>query len=239
MASRTYIETFDKDAGGWIGWIGGGGGPKALELADSAVTTRSPWGIDINHAPPGAGYLHLLYVLLTGAAKDYPAARFDPLAGPNRFIAEDFPRDFTNARMTFRIRGDLRLAGSELALLIQSHEPVPGVRSNHTLTGQPIKVTKDWSEQTITLAPDEKLWTPMGVRKQGADCDVYGNAPVAAALKKVNVDIILVLFPLEIVPVGPLKGGMHDLKAGKEYPVDTAKLPAGHVSIDEIRIDFR
>ncbi|MCX5659716.1 MAG: hypothetical protein NTW19_08345 [Planctomycetota bacterium] len=239
MPSKNYIETFDKDAGGWIGWIGGGGGPKALELADSAATTRSPWGIDINHAPPGAGYLHLLYVLLTTAAKDYPAARFDPLAGPNKFINGDYPRDFTKARMTFRVKGDLRLAGSELALLIQCDEPIPGVRSNHTLHGQPIKVTKDWSEQTITLEPDEKQWTPMGVRKVGADCATYGNAPIAAALKKVNVDIILVLFPLEIVPVTPPKGGLHDLRAGKDYAVDAAKLPAGYVTIDEIRIDFR
>lgn len=238
MPSRTYIETFDTDPGGWMGWIGGGGGPKALERSPSAVTTRSPWGVDFNHAPPGAGYLHLLFVLLTGDPQRYARSRFDPLAGPNRFIDGAFPRDFTRARMTLRLRGDLALAGSRFALLIQSNEPIPGVQSNHTLTGQTFEVTKDWSEQTITLEPDEAQWTPMGVRTKGADCDIYGNAPIAAALRKVNVDLILVLFPLQIVPATPIAAGPHDLRAGKDYPLDTTRLPSGHVTLDEIRIEF-
>ena len=68
----TYIETFDDDSGGWFGWISNSQGPKPLEIRDSCAISRSPWWIDYNHAPPGAGYMHLLYMLLTaGVVGEY------------------------------------------------------------------------------------------------------------------------------------------------------------------------
>ena len=65
MRRTEYFEDFDATPGGWLGWMGGGGGARRLELRDSVAIVRSPWGVDFNHAPPGAGYLHLLYALLT------------------------------------------------------------------------------------------------------------------------------------------------------------------------------
>ena len=59
---RTYRETFDDGPGGWFGFINNAQGPKPLEIRESCAVTRSPWWIDYNHAPPGAGYLHLLYL---------------------------------------------------------------------------------------------------------------------------------------------------------------------------------
>jgi len=53
MQPNTYIETFDDGPGGWFGWTSNSGGPKPLEISDSAVISRSPWWIDYNHAPPG------------------------------------------------------------------------------------------------------------------------------------------------------------------------------------------
>jgi len=239
MTGRTYLETFDDGPGGWVGWIGGGGGQVALDCHDSAVTTRSPWGVDINHAPPGAGYLHLLYVLLTQPMDVYRCrrARFDPLAGPNRFVLEGYPRDFTNARFHLRVRGQADLKGSQLVLLIQSD--LPGVRTNHILLAQPVRVTPEWSEQTLVLEPDDRQWLPMGVRRTGADSSSYGNGPIAPSLARVNVNLMLVLFPLEVVPAGPIPGDPHELRAGKDYPIDTSRLPSGWVSLDEVRIDFQ
>lgn len=65
MDSRTYVETFDHGPGGWFGWVSNLEGPKRLERTSSALVSRSPWWIDYNHAPPGAGYLHILFCMLT------------------------------------------------------------------------------------------------------------------------------------------------------------------------------
>jgi len=49
---RTYLETFDDGTGGWSGYISNAAGPKPLEHTGSVVTSRSPFWIDYNHAPP-------------------------------------------------------------------------------------------------------------------------------------------------------------------------------------------
>ena len=63
--SKKYIETFDNDPGGWWSYINNAQGPKMLEHRSGAVTSRSPWWIDYNHAPPGAGYIHMLFCAST------------------------------------------------------------------------------------------------------------------------------------------------------------------------------
>ena len=81
--SRLYRETFDDGPGGWFGWIDNAAGPRRLEVRESALVTRSPWWIDYNHAPPGAGYLHLLAILLTrGPFGEHQRE----VAGENRFV---------------------------------------------------------------------------------------------------------------------------------------------------------
>ena len=78
-----YIETFDDGPGGWFGWISNAAGMKPLEIRDSSAISRSPWWIDYNHAPPGAGYLHLLYMLNTGGKAGEHQRE---VHGENRFI---------------------------------------------------------------------------------------------------------------------------------------------------------
>ena len=65
MSDRIYHEQFDNGRGGWYGWISNAGGPKPLEWLPGEVTSRSPWWIDYNHAPPGAGYMHMVFCLAT------------------------------------------------------------------------------------------------------------------------------------------------------------------------------
>lgn len=229
---RRYIETFDSGPGGWFGWESNAAGPKPLERCDGCVVSRSPWWIDYNHAPPGAGYLHLLFCLLTkgpGVPEHY-----QDVGGKNGFIAGGYTTNFTNARVTARLGGELHHAGAELCLLVQS--TVRGVTSAWILTGQPFRVEKTFSEQTITCVPDESLWTSMGSRADRAD--MYGHVPLADVLADVNCDIILVLFPLDICPMGPINGDPHQLKPGKDYPVWRSRLPEGYVMLDRISIDF-
>ena len=237
MARESYVETFDDGPGGWLGWIGGGGGPVALERAPSAVGTRSPWGVDVNHAPPGAGYLHLLFVLMTtpGLAN---RPKLIAAGGDNRFVDGGFSRDLTNARLMLRLKGELDRRGAQLMLLAQADIDGAGVRGNHVLLAQPFDVTPDWSEQTAVLEPDPAQWLSMGVRAEGADSGSYGHSNIADVLRDVNVDLLLVLFPLQVVPAEPIDGDPHALRAGIDYPVRPDRLPAGNVWLDEVTVDY-
>jgi hypothetical protein len=226
-----YIETFDSDPGGWYGWISNAAGMKALEIRDSCAISRSPWWIDYNHAPPGAGYLHLLYMLnTTGKTGEHQRE----VHGENRFVKGNYTTNFTNARMTVRLRGELVANGAELLLLCQGVQG--GICSGWLLTGQPIRVTPDWSEQTIVAVPDPGQWKCLGSRHDRTD--YYGALPLPVILADVNADILLVLHPLDVVPMGPLEGDPHRLRPEKDYPVWRSRLPEGYVCLDEVRIEF-
>jgi hypothetical protein len=231
MRARTYIETFDRGPGGWFGWISNALGPKPLEIQDGVATSRSPWWIDYNHAPPGAGYLHLLYMLMTSGK---PGEHHREVAGENRFVAGQFPTDFTNARMTLRLKGELEARGAQLLLLVQAIQG--GLCSGWLLTGQPFRVTRNWSSQTVKLAPDESQWKCLGSRHDRTE--YYGKIPLAQVLADVNTDILLVLHPLDIAPMGPIAGSTHKLRPEKDYPVWRSRLPEGYVMLDEVRIEY-
>src|SRR3990170_1912237 len=114
---RVYRETFDDGPGGWFGYISHAAGPKPLEIRDSCAVSRSPWWIDYNHAPPGAGYLHLLFMLNTrGKAGEHQRE----VQGQNHFIRCGYPTNFTNARITLRLKGELEAKGARLVLLCQA-----------------------------------------------------------------------------------------------------------------------
>ena len=222
---RTYVETFDDGAGGWVGWFHG---LTALETRPGVVVSSSPWWIDANHAPPGGGYLHLLFAL-------YPSRHHNTLeGGVNRFVEGGFPTDFTNARMTLRLRGELDTKGTNLVLLAQAR--VGDRALNHVLTAQPFEVTPDWTEQTITLAPDNDQWLCLGSRHDRMDS--YGWGDVADVLGDINGDIILVLHPVDAAPAGPIDHDQHYLYAGRDYEADASRLPSGYVELDEVRIEF-
>ena len=127
------------------------------------------------------------------------------------------------------------MKGAELVLLAQSK--VGTHCQNHVLTGQPIKVTKEWTQQTITLVPDQTHWTSLGSRHDRVN--FYGNGNISDVLKDLNVDIIFVLHPLLIVPKEKSDlEQVHSLRAGSDYEVDESYLPEGHVMLDEIKIEF-
>lgn len=226
-----YVEGFDGGPGGWYGWISNAAGPKPLEIRDSCALSRSPWWIDYNHAPPGAGYLHLLYMLNTGGK---PGEHQREVEGENRFVKGGYPTDFTNVRFSLRLKGELEAKGAQLVLLCQAVQE--GICSGWLLTGQPFRVTPEWSEQSVILAPDPAQWQCLGSRHDRAD--YYGVIELARVLRQVNTDILLVLHPLDVVPMGPLDGGPHRLRPERDYPVWRGRLPEGYVLLDEVRIDF-
>jgi len=229
---RTYRETFDDGPGGWFGWIDNIAGPKRLEQTPGTLVSRSPWWIDYNHAPPGAGYLHLLFCLLTkgpGYAEAYREA-----GGWNRFIEEEFPNEFTGARVRIRTRGELKQRGAQMVLLIQGSDH--GLTSGWALTAAPFAVGQEWADQEVVVTSDEAQWTCLGSRHDRVKS--YGHIPLETVLRDVS-NILLILFPLTIEPMGPIAGDPHVLRAGRDYPVWTSRLPEGYVVLDDVQINFR
>ena len=132
------------------------------------------------------------------------------------------------------MRGELETRGAQPTLLIQGS--ADSLISGWLLTGQTFHVGQEWSEQTVTLTPDPAQWTCLMSRHDRAD--YYGYHPLQTILANVNVNIMLVMFPLNVVPMGPIPGDPHILRPGKDYPVWQSKLPEGYILLDEVRIEF-
>ncbi len=231
MTARQYLETFDDGPGGWYGWISNAGGPKPLEWKPGRLTSRSPWWIDYNHAPPGAGYMHMVYSMSTQGPQ---GEVYQETGGKNQFVAEGLPMDFTGARLTASLSGQLQALDSRLMLLIQGR--VEGITSGWLCSGQPFEVGEHESEQSIILDPDPAGWTALGVRHDRGD--MYGEKPLEQVLANVDVNIMLVLFPLDVAPMGPLEGDPHVLRPERDYPVWRHRLPEGYVSLSRVQVDF-
>lgn len=239
MQLKQFRETFDHGPCGWIGWDGVHG-PIPVEIRDGVAVSRSPWWIDCNHAPPGAGYLHILFALHTRHGPGFSEA-IRRAGGPNRYVAGGYPTDLRNARVTVRLKGKVDLRGAKLCFLVQgnlSDDPAQPHWVNQVLTAQPFTITPDWSEQTIQLVPDPRQWTDLGARHDRAA--FYKTGPIEQLLRNVNGDFILVLFPLDVRPLVPVDGNPHqywwDGRDG--HVADPAYLPQGEVMMDEFRIDF-
>jgi len=235
---RTFVETFDHGPCGWIGWDGESG-PTPVEIHDSVAISRGPWWIDCNHAPPGAGYLHILFALHTQHGPKFPESILKA-GGPNPYVAGKFPTNLTNAKVTVRVKGEVKLRGAQMLLLAQgnlSKELAIPNWVNQVLAAQPFAITPEWSEQTIQLVPDPKQWINLGTRHDRVG--FYGGGPIDQLLRDMNGDIILVLFPLDVRPVGPRTiPDFHKGWAERDYDVDRSRLPEGEVMLDEVRIEF-
>lgn len=232
MGSIVYRETFASGPGGWMTWLGPNQ-PAAPEIIDNALISCSPWGIDSNHAHPGGGYLHLLFILFT-ALQPNPGPAYGPLMTGNRFIASGYSTDLRNVRLTARLKGEANLRGAKLVLHCQSR--IGDKAINFVLKDQPFEITPDWSEQTITLTTDSDQWLCLGARHDNTD--VYGWGEIEDVLRDVNIDIILLLHPLNIVPLTPEEHGIHHRRPEVDYPVNRDHLPEGFVMLDEVRIEY-
>jgi hypothetical protein len=156
------------------------------------------------------------------------------IAGTNRFVQGKYPTDFTHAEMTLRLKGELLPRGANLVLLLQG--TADSLTSGWVLKGQPIRITPDWSEQTLRLAPDPAQWTCLGSRHDRTD--YYGRIELDKILGDVNCNLMLILFPLNVKPMGPAQPERDRLRAGRDYPVWRSELPEGYIALDRVDIDF-
>jgi hypothetical protein len=187
--------------------------------------------VDYNHAPPGGGYLQLLMCLVTRGA---PGESTREAAGENRFVKGNYPTDFTNAKITMRLRGELEAAGTHLSVLLQGS--VDGICSGWVLSGQPFTVTREWSEQTVQCVPDPSQWTSLGSRHDRTD--TYGEKPLRSVLGNVNVNIHILMFPVKPRPMGRIAGDPHILRAGRDYPIWPSSIAQGYVEVDRVAFEF-
>ena|SRR5438094_10344862 len=102
------------------------------------------------------------------------------------------------------------------------------------LTGQPFRVTPEWTEQSVTFSTDANQWTCLGARWDLLE--YYGCADIGEVLADVNVDLIFVLFPVHVVPAEPLVDP-HASRPHLNYGLDWRALPSGTVEFDTVRID--
>lgn len=226
-----YLETFVHGPGGWYA-----DRYYPLQVWDGVAYCYSPWWVDANHAPPGAGYLHMVMWLYTDKKwyqiDDEYTRRLPYKYSP--FAEQGKSKNLTNAKLTVRLRGEVDLKSAQLLFLVQGK--TDKTTANYVLTGQPFKITRDWTEQTSTLTPDPQQWTCLGSRWDMTD--EYGCDDVSKVLTDVNIDIIFVLLPIKVVPVCGGVKDIHRLRAAKDYPVDPQHLPKGVIMFDMIRIDY-
>ena len=228
---RTFLENFDKGPGGWYR-----DRYYALPVFDGVAYSYSPWWTDANHAPPGAGYLHMIMWMYTDK-RHYQGEdeylRKLPYRG-TPFAEGGYSRDLRNARFSTRLRGDVDLKGAQLVLHVQAK--TSKTTANFALTGQPFKITHDWTEQTVTMTTNTSQWTCLGARHDMTS--EYGCDDIATVLSDVNLDLILMLFPVNAVPAGGPLPNPHGPRAGNDYPVDQSALPSGVIMFDWVRIEY-
>ena len=158
----------------------------------------------------------------------------------NRLVRDGFPSDFTDVRLSLRLRGELDLRGAQV--FFQIWGDVDGISSGYTLISQPINVTKDWSTQTIVCNPDPTQWLSMGGRHDRSAPrqpfpQTYGNQGLQQTLKSCE-DVMLVLFPIDVQPMGNVDGDPNELRPQVDYPVWRHKLPEGYVSLAKVEIEW-
>ena len=88
----------------------------------------------------------------------------------------------------------------------------------------------------MVLEPATEDWIALGTRHDRGD--MYGMKPLEKVLSNVDVNIMLILFPLDVSPMGPIDGDPHRLRPERDYPVWRHKLPEGSITLDEIGIEF-
>ena len=104
------------------------------------------------------------------------------------------------------------------------------------MTGQPFEVKPDWSEQTVTLITNPEQWFRLGASHDMME--VYGWGKIEDVLQGVNIDIISLLYPVNIVPLIPQSKGIHEFRPEIDYSVDFSELPEGYIMLNEVRLEY-
>ena len=67
---------------------------------------------------------------------------------------------------------------------------------------------------------------------------MFDGNTISATDTNGNVNIMLVLWGVNVAPMGPIDGDMHVLRPERDYPVWRSELPEGYITLHEVKIDF-
>jgi hypothetical protein len=152
------------------------------------MVLASPWWLDNNHAPPGAGFLNLLANTFMGKA----AGPADPSSA----------LDLTNGLFVFSLQTEnLNLRGGQVLFWFQVVSP-NGTYTNYALFGAPIyqgSSVMQTDETYVYLSTDPGMWKCLG--SADARSDTYGcSVSFQDAIKNVNNDFGLIVMPASSDP---------------------------------------
>jgi hypothetical protein len=174
----------------WISWLSLYACNIDAPVAGQRMVLESPWWLDPNHAPPGAGYLSLLsWLYLDGAAGSTTQGL--------RTL------DLRDATLRLELRAqNLDLAGGRLRFWFQTTMP-DGRFANfvYTRTSIDASLPPNGSEPVlveIDLSAQPAAWTCLGAAS--ARADFYGCMDVGQALRAVDQDFGVIIFPVSDSP---------------------------------------
>ena len=175
----------------WTSWLGLQACTVDAPIEGERMVLQSPWWLDPNHAPPGAGYLSLLtWVYLDG-----------PPGSSTHGVGAIDLRDAT-LRIAIRAQ-DLDLKGSHLHFWFQTAMP-DGRFANFVYTRAPIDALfvpggNALELIELDLSSDPQAWTCLGAASDRVD--TYGCTNIGDALHAVNNDFGFILFPVSGSPL--------------------------------------
>lgn len=167
----------------WKSWRGQNACTIVAPVENGMMILQSPWWLDNNHAPPGAGFLNLLAYTYMGK----PERPADPSSA----------LDLTNGLFVASLQtDDLNLRGSQVLFWFQVLSP-NGKSTNYALSGSPVlgnSTVPQSGEIYLNLPTDPKMWQCLGSStssQDSYDCSV----PFEDAIKNVNNDYGLIIMP--------------------------------------------
>lgn len=140
------------------------------------IESRSPWWIDYNHKPPGAGLLNVLFVIWLDSY--YGGLRQKSL-------------DLRDARLHCRVMiAEANLKGNHVYFWFQTFNSEENKYHNYVLTKRPLDVSKaasSWRDVTIPINTDGADWTCLGSSQERSD--KYACGSIEMDLQNVNANL--------------------------------------------------
>ena len=175
----------------WTSWLSLTACTIDVPVAGDRMVLESPWWLDPNHAPPGAGYLGLVtWTYLDG--------------GPDETTFGVPALDLRDVTLRVALRAEnLDLKGSHLNFWFQTTMP-DGRFANFVYQRAPIERHlpangSDLELVEITLSGDPDAWTCLSTAPDRAD--FYGCMDVREAMSAVDNDFGFILFPVSGSPL--------------------------------------
>jgi len=175
----------------WISWLGLHACTIDVPVANDRMVLESPWWLDPNHAPPGAGYLGLVTWTYVDGEPDEATYGVPTV-------------DLRGVTLRVALRAEnLDLKGSHLNFWFQTTMP-DGRFANFVYRRAPIEKRlpsngSDLELVEITLSGEPEAWTCLS---SAADrSDFYGCMDVQDAMREVDQDFGLILFPVSGSPL--------------------------------------